>query len=164
MGELKDKIKKSKGIFLLLIGAVLGLLLIFIGTGEKSDGAAKENVYDSLEMTDKYISDLENRVGLILSKMDGIADVSVIITAESVPESVYAQNGRYDNGVLTEKEYVVVGKNDSEAPITVTLIYPKVRGVAVVCRGGSNPINKEKIIGMLSSLFDIPSNNVYGSG
>ena len=96
--------------------------------------------------------------------MDGISDVSVIITAESCAETIYAQNGRYDGGSLTEKEYVIIDKGDHDEPITVKLVFPKIRGVAVVCYGGSNPINREKITNLISSLFDIAKNQVYVSG
>ncbi len=159
------KFKSIKSITLLIIGVIAGLLLIFIGNTDSKN--AKINSPDTekhLDMTDKYIEDLEVRLTQILSKMDGIGDVSVIITADSCIETVYAQNGRYDGGSLTEKEYVIIDSNGNDTPITVKLVYPKIRGVAVVCRGGSNPINQEKITTLVSSLFDIAQNRVYVSG
>ncbi len=159
------KFKSIKSITLLIIGVIAGLLLIFIGNTDSKN--AKINSPDTekhLDMTDQYIKDLEVRLTQILSKMDGIGEVSVIITADSCIETVYAQNGRYDSGSLTEKEYVIIDSNGNDTPITVKLVYPKIRGVAIVCQGGSNPINQEKITNLVSSLFDIAQNQVYVSG
>lgn len=157
--------KGKKSAVLLLIGVIAGLILIFTGTSEKKTSESSlPNLYDQLEVTDKYISDLEVRVTHILSQMDGISNVSVIITADSCAETVYAQNGRYEGGSLSEKEYVIVDRNGSDEPIIIKLVYPRVRGVAVVCYGGSNPINQEKISKLIASLLDIAQNQVYVSG
>lgn len=164
-GFLSGIFKGKKTVFLLLIGVIAGIILIFIGNGEKdAEKSTSPDLSGQIEVTNEYIKNLELRVSQILSKMDGISDVSVIITADSCAETVYAQNGRYDGGSLTEKEYVIVDRGDSDEPIVVKLIYPKIRGVAVVCYGGSNPINQEKISKLLSSLFDIAQNQVYVSG
>ena len=162
---LSTVFKNKKVVILLLIGVVAGVFLIFVGNSEtKSDGKALPDMSAQIEITDEYIRSLEIRVTQILSKMDGISDVSVIITAESCAETVYAQNGRYDGGSLSEKEYVIIDCNGNDEPIAIKLVYPKIRGVAVVCYGGSNPINQEKISKLLSSLFDIAQNQVYVSG
>ncbi len=157
--------KGKKTVILLLIGVVAGIALIFVGNGEKkAEKSSLPDLSGQIEVTNEYIKNLEIRVTQILSKMDGISDVSVIITADSCAETIYAQNGRYDGGSLTEKEYVIIDRGDSDEPIVVKLVYPKIRGVAVVCYGGSNPINQEKISKLLSSLFDIAQNQVYVSG
>lgn len=164
-GALSTIFKNKKTVILLLIGIVAGVFLIFIGNGEaKTESKSLPDLSAQIEVTNEYIKNLEMRVSQILSKMDGISDVSVIITADSCAETVYAQNGRYDGGSLTEKEYVIIDRNGNDEPIVVKLVYPKIRGVAVVCYGGSNPINQEKISRLLSSLFDIAQNQVYVSG
>lgn len=164
-GLLGGIFKGKKTVILLLIGVVAGIFLIFVGNGEKkAEKSSLPDLSGQIEVTNEYIKNLEMRVGQILSKMDGISDVSVIITADSCAETVYAQNGRYDGGSLTEKEYVIIDRGNYDEPIIVKLVYPKIRGVAVVCYGGSNPINQEKISKLLSSLFDIAQNQVYVSG
>ncbi len=164
-GTLSKLFKGKRTAILLFIGVIAGIILIFIGNGEKkSNEPSLPDLSGQIEITNDYIKNLEVRVSQILSKMDGISDVSVIITADSCAETIYAQNGRYDGGSLTEKEYVIIDQGDTDEPIVVKLIYPKIRGVAVVCYGGSNPINQEKISKLLSSLFDIAQNQVYVSG
>ncbi len=150
---------------MLILGVISGLILIFMGQNEKETAESYcPDPSKQFEITDKYISDLEMRLTQIIGQMDGISKVSVIITADSCAETVYAQNGRYDGGSLTEKEYVIVDRDGNDEPIVIKLVYPKVRGVAVVCYGGSNPINQEKISNLVSSLLDIAKNQVYVSG
>ena len=165
--EKKDGVlplfKNKKTALLLVVGVLAGILLIF--TGKSAENNASESKSDAdrenIAKTEEYITILEGRVKSILEGMDGISNVSVIITPESSYESVYAKDCRYDGGSLTEKKYVVVKNDGNEEVVSVTLLFPKVRGVAVVCNGGSNPINQEKIIKLVSSLLDIEQNKVY---
>lgn len=157
--------KGKKAVLLLLVGIIAGILLIFAESNDKNNEISPAiDLSGQIEMTNEYVKNLEIRVTQILSSMDGISNVSVIITADSCAETVYAQNGRYDGGSLSEKEYVIVDRGEIDEPIVVKLIYPKIRGVAVVCYGGSNPINQEKISKLLASLFDITQKQVYVSG
>lgn len=155
--------KKKKGTGWLLLGLAAGILLFLFGSAEngKTETDKTEDPAKEYTAADAYVALLERRVTELLERMDGVADVHVIITADSCAEVLYAQNGSYDNGTLTEKEYVLA---DGDKPIRIKLIYPRLRGIAVVCRGGSNPIQREKIVSLLSSLFDLPSNKVYVTG
>ena len=159
MAEKKDGQTHFRPIVLLIIGIVAGLMLMFIGSNEKKASASlSPSLSEEIEMTDKYVKELENRVCSILESMDGISDVKVIITAKECAEIVYAQNSKYNGGSLSEKEYVMA--DESGMPVKIRIVYPKIKGVAVVCQGGSNPINKERIIELLTSLLDITSSSV----
>ena len=161
-----DKLKNSKGSMFLILGLAAGIILLFIGSGDsaKRKEAAIDTSPDEAEEALDYISELERRVAELLGYMDGISDVHVIITPENAGETVYAQNGSYDGGVMTEREYVITDVDGNGTPIKVKLVFPKLRGIAVVCRGGGNPINQEKIVSLLSALFDLSSNRVYVTG
>ena len=39
-------------------------------------------------------------------------------------------------------------------------IYPEIRGIAVVCDGGNNPVIKEQLVSILSALFGINTNRI----
>ena len=98
----------------------------------------------------------------LISRMDGISDVRVVIIPESTGGRVYAENDRYSDGTMTEREIVIPGSDG--APITVKLRFPELRGVAVVCRGGANPVNQEKIVSLLTALFGLPATRVCVTG
>ncbi len=166
MSDFFNRLKSSKGSIFLLKGLIAGLaLLIFGNSGEEvSEIGEKKSDTEELTLAEEYISELELRVTELIRHMDGISDVHVIITPDTSYETVYAQNGSYDGGALTEREYVITDVDGDGRPIKIKLVFPKIRGIAVVCRGGSNPVNQEKIVSLLTSLFELPSNRVYVTG
>jgi len=108
MSGFLDKMKQSKGTWLLVIGVIAGLLLVFVGNGEESAATPVEDLTASgFSETDDYITTLELRVSRLLEAMDGVSGVSVILLPDITGETVYAQNGRYEGGTMTEREYVL---------------------------------------------------------
>ncbi len=164
MGSFLEKMKQNKGLWLLLIGMAAGLLLLAFGDSKEGEESTVTSPapMPSFAEADQYLANLERRIANLLEAMDGVSNVSVVLTPDGTAESLYAQNGKFEEGALTEREYVIIGR-DGE-PILVRLIYPKLRGVAVVCRGGSNPILQEKIVSLLCALLELPSHNVYVTG
>ena len=152
--------------FLLAIGAVVGIILIYMGSSSSDEKKAdvSETEKNEISQMSEYVNELERRVAEIIEYMDGVTDVHVIITPENAGETVYAQNGSYDKGTLTQKEYVITDVNGDEKLIKIKLVFPKIRGIAVVCKGCGNPINQEKIVSLLSALFELSSNRVYVIG
>lgn len=166
MGTWLSFWKGKKGTLLLVIGLVAGVLLLLFGGGgsSKKEVSSSPTAKEEMAEIDAYVSALEFRVKELLERMDGISDVHLILLPDTCTEVVYAQNGSYDKGYLTEKEYVLKDVDGDDEPIRLKLVYPKLRGASVVCRGGSNPILQEKIVSLLSSLLDLPANRVYVTG
>ncbi|MBE6636328.1 MAG: hypothetical protein E7618_00820 [Ruminococcaceae bacterium] len=164
MTAILDKLKHTKGLWFLLIGLLSGLLLLLIGTEdtakvEESPTPSQEAVFDE---TDAYLSLLERRVTQLLNGMDGVSEASVLLIPDTTTETVYGKNETFDHDTVIREE-ILFSEADGE-PFPITFRYPKLRGIAVVCRGGSNPILQEKIVTMLCSLFDLPSTKVYVTG
>ena len=165
MGMIFERLKQTKGAWLLVIGLIAGLWLLWAAEKEETAPAPSEaESSSSREDTDDYLSSLERRIVLLLEAMDGISEVSVILTADRTEEALYAQDDRYGNGSLPEQSYVILDVNGDDHPLLLGRIYPRIRGAAVVCRGGSSPILQEKIISMLCSLLGLSANNVYVTG
>ncbi len=159
-----EKWKQHKILWLLLIGIAAGVLLLTWEDGKEGEGEETTSPIPTpaFSEAEEYLTNLERRIANLLEAMDGVSDVSVIVTPDGTAESLFAQDGQYEDGALTQREYVIVGR-DGE-PILVRLIYPKLRGVAVVCKGGSNPILQEKIVSLLCALLELSSNKVYVTG
>lgn len=156
-----EKLFKSKAAGFLAIGLAAGiLLLVFGGKADKAEPTPPEPEIDADTDAD-YVSRLETRVAELLTHVDGISDVRVMITPESTKESVYLSNESRSQSVLTEWEYVL---DDGGEPVRIKLVFPEIRGIAVVCRGGSNPINREKVVSLLCSLFGVSANRVFVTG
>lgn len=156
--SIKGKIGKKQIIILVLLGAV-GLFLILFPSGEgkiESDDQA----FTLIDYTEK----LEKRVRELCLAVEGIDKVEVLLTLESGSELVYADN------VKEEKEsgkswsytsdYLTVNNGNGTAAVPVTEIYPKIRGVAVVCNGGGRADVQKKLTELLSAALGIPANRI----
>ena len=38
---------------------------------------------------------------------------------------------------------------------------PSIAGVAIVCKGGGNPVIANQLINMISSAYNVPKNKIY---
>lgn len=79
----------------------------------------------------------EERLAALCNAVDGVADAQVMITYEAV----YASS--------------ILGKSNEGQ---------KICGIAVVCRGGSDPVVQLALHNMLESLYALPSTRISVSG
>lgn len=162
MNEIKAFIKKNKTASVFLLIAFLGaVMLIFSQDGYdgKNNGENTANV--------EYIKGVENKIKQMVSQVCA-GEATVIVTAESENEYVYAENvtentekssGESVRTSIT-KEYAIIGGQ----PIIKSIVKPKIRGIAVVCDNGDDPVIQSKIIGLLSCAYGISSAKIYVSG
>lgn len=118
---MKLKFDKQK---IFLIGlALFGTALIIFGSIGFRDN--KENQ----EYTDVsyYTTYLENRIRELCTSVDGITDATVFLTLESSSERIYSDGGSSD--------YLILSNGNGEEAVMMYEIYPRVRGIAVVCTG-----------------------------
>ena len=86
-----------------------------------------------------------------------------MITYESGEESVFASDKEesFRNGEQKIKnDYIIVDGEKGETGLKIKSIYPEIKGVAVVCSGASDPVIKERIVSVVSALFDISTKNI----
>lgn len=146
-------------LWIILIGAALGVgLLLFSGSTEKAtDAPQKESTYspeeDEMVLYQRY---LEGRVKTLCESVNGIGDVTVIVTLSGSFESVYATE-------LTEKgeEYVIVGSGSSAQALFLSREAPTIAGVGIVCGKGSSAAAKQELISLVSAALNVPSNRIY---
>ena len=123
---------------------------------ERKSTASKE-----VPVTGNYNSDnIQEEVEAVIESIKGAGEAKVFITYESNTENVYAINidEKTDGTDLHYKsEYIIT---DEEQGLIIKVIYPKVRGVAVICEGGNDPLVKEKIYSVISALFDISTSRI----
>ena len=162
MTDIKAFISKNKAAAALLAIAVLGGLLLIFGGGYEKDRSTAENTAN-----EEYISNVENKIEQMIKQVCR-GEVTVIVTAESSEEYVYAENTEE----MTEKngeEAVRISKSNQYATVngqTVikTVLKPKIRGIAVVCHGGDDPVMQYKIIKLLSCAYGISEGKICVAG
>lgn len=157
--------KKLLAALLLLAGAVMLILSETAKSGTVTEAAVTTTVqYSSHE----YVSELENRLESIISSIDGAGETKVMITLESGSEEIYLHDYDYGenidpsgkNIIERKDEYVIVDSDSGENGIVVKVAEPKIRGVAVVCKGGDLPSVRARITEAVTALLDISSTGV----
>ncbi len=154
--NLIEKLKTSKGLPVLIIGIIAGLLLFLVPAESKSSDASTENTDFSRE----YVEYLETKAEKLICEIKGVSSCKVMVSVEGGYTYLYATNVRVtQNGDSkdTQKEYVTVDGNAK--PLLTQQKTPEVIGVAVVCNGISAE-TEVKILDLLSALFDLPSNRI----
>lgn len=145
---------------IVLVG-FLGVFLIALSEmnfENEADKNSKSKSTDSYE----YCSYLEDRVADIISAIDGAGKVRVMITLAETTEYVYAQNQNDTRKTNKESEnsdnkndFVIIEKDNNDSGLLIKTFEPKIRGVAVVCDGGDNPIVQQQIYSAVSAVLNV---------
>lgn len=136
--EIKELFRSEKKIKIILITGALVILLIALSglTTEKKNES--DNVLFDYNQQKQYEEALETKLSDVLSEIEGIGNISIMITLDSSEESVFSDD---------KKEIATVKT-------------PSVRGVIVVCDGGDNIVIKEKVISAVAGVFGISTTHI----
>lgn len=174
-------------LIMLFMAGILVILLSFpsvLGTFQSSDDAKDREVPDLQNDTNTtsysentYISEMENKLKVVLRKVSGVGNVDVMITTkgsqEQVPlkdssstqESLNEEDGeggsRTDNSAQREDSTVLVTNEDGNSvPYILQELEPEIEGVVVIAEGGDNALVKMDIMQAVEVLFDVPAHKV----
>ena len=148
-----EKIKKTdKTKLAIILMVVVGLaLLVFSEFGEEREKGRAEDTDVSF-----YTEYLEERIMRLCTAVEGIDRASVFLTLECSSEYVYSEDGASD--------FLILSGADGEEAVLLQEIYPKVRGVAVVCTGGDLPRVRETLTELLAAALDLPTHRIRIAG
>ena len=133
--ELRSFLKDDKKLTVaLVVGAVL---ILFLSLGGLKGGEA-EAAARPYEDRSAYEAELERRLTDILSEIEGIGELSVMVTLDTSEQTEY-------------------GKNED---MLLSVKMPQVRGVIVVCGGGDSVIVQEKVVRAVTGVFAVSSTRV----
>ena len=151
--KLKEMIKLDKSKLIILIMALTGISLILI-----SSLGGKEKELDTVEYTEVgfYTSYLEGRITDLCNSIYGVSDTKVFLTLDTSSEYVYQGDGVSD--------FLILSGDGGETAVKLCEVYPRVRGIAVVCGGGDIPRVKEAITELLSAALGLPTNKIKVAG
>ena len=161
MTDFRSFITKNKSASILLALALLGTLILVFSSG---DGTEKNGEKTASE---EYIKGIEHKIEQMVSQVCA-GEATVIVTAESEEEYIYAENVQE----VTEKSSSEASRTSKTSECAVvggqalikSVVKPKIRGIAVVCKNGDDPTIQGKIIGLLSCAYGLSSAKIYVSG
>lgn len=157
--DFQSFFKSNKKNLILVLLLIVGLCLIFF-SGEKNNNEA---VGTDLGFDEEvYEQSLEKRLKRIVEEIDGVGEVSVMVTLEGSATYSYATDISQDNGKegSSKKESTIVlstkASSIKEAVISGYTL-PKVKGAAVVCSSNLSATLRAKVIGVVSAALGISS-------
>lgn len=183
--NLRDKINEMgfKRMLQNLLIVVLIAAIVVIASStffeNKNDNRNSEQVSDiqlnkKLNFKTTYEEQLETRLISILEKINGVGEVSIMMTlkvgSEIVPATdtveTESQTNENDAGGGTRKvlqksvDSKIVLKRSSgteDQPLIVKEIMPEVKGVIVVAGGAGNPVIEARITEAVQTVLGIPA-------
>ena len=169
--EKEKKLYAQKHVWIIALIGIIGIALIVFGNGSFKREEKITTAQDSDGEVLGYTEILENKVRAMVREISG-SEAAVLITLECSNESVYADNLKESEVVSSgdtisrssEREYLIMSGENGEEGLLLCEIYPKIRGIAIVCSGGGDPTRQLEIIKLLSVAFGISASKVYVTG
>lgn len=148
---------------LVLLVMVVGLvLLLWPAAGESVQTAAAGTA--SGQVSEFDLTQVEEKLERILSRIDGAGRVSVALTVKNGVERVYATNDAWSqSGDAQEEEaetVVISTGSGTEEVVLVQQRYPAFQGAVVVCDGGGDPATKLLITQAVADLTGLGTDRI----
>lgn len=160
---------------LLISVGLLGLLLIFLSELGGSENPKVASMSQTVE-NEAYIQSMEDKLGKLVEQVSGAGNCHVMVTLEQGTQYVFAseskkvidetqsrdgnENSKVQQKDNSESRIVVLEENGVSRPLVETSKEPQVKGVVVVCEGGSSSIVRERVTEVLTTVLGIGSHQV----
>jgi stage III sporulation protein AG len=158
ISKFSEIINKYKYAFLILL---IGLILM-IGPTLSGNENEDENEITKYELSKTEM--FEEKLSVLLSKVEGAGDVDVMLTVAAGEEVIYQTNDdRIDSNASTDVHMNTVTITDSERNQTglIRQVYPEVyQGAIVVCRGADSPSVRLAIVDAVSRITGLGANAI----
>lgn len=143
--DLKGLLKNPKAVKWVVYGGLALLMLFFLsevfGGSGGGNSAGKLSEINEAAKVEEYEKRIENELERAVSAVKGVGrreGITIMVTLDSLSETVYSEKGSTVKTVIT----------------------PKVRGVAIICEGGGDIVVKQKIIELVSRVLGINSTKI----
>ncbi len=167
-----QRLKLSKWQAVVIAAGLVGILLLCLsslpGKAAQGNGGEAENI--RLDLTE-YEEQIEERLNTLLGSIEGAGETRVMLTLDCGSEPIYATQGKSSQDTSAgegtsqesysaEREYVLVGTGSGEKGLVLKTLEPKVRGVAVLCRGADSLQVRQSIIEAVAAVLGVGSNKI----
>lgn len=153
LNEILKKYTNNKSLYIIIIIGIVFMLMSGGGQKQKDDTKALTyNVYSD-----------EERLQEILSKIDGVGEVSVMITYYGTSSYDVAFEKRVSDSESGEErakseESSVITSNGT--PLVKGEVYPKAKGVVIIAEGAGNVAVKKAITDAATAALEVASYRV----
>ncbi len=179
-GLLKRFAENEKARRILVLIGIGAIGLIFVSSYFSSSKKPAETQPAAVQAgitTGEYTTQLEANLTRLVSGIDGVGEVTVMVTLEKGVEHIYATQEKKSQQTTEDKaseqdvknqaqnqvetSYILVKDADgSQRALSVTEVQPVVKGVVVVCEGGDNPTVQQNVTEAVTTALNISSARV----
>ena len=107
----------------------------------------------------EYESYLEEKTADILKQVDGVGDVTVMITLKSGGQKIIEKD--QSGSSQTDKTSIYEQDSDgSSAPYVSKELSPEIEGVVVIADGGGNAVTAQNITEAVQALFGVEAHKI----
>lgn len=155
--------KKNGTLKLIIIGFLVGIALLLIGSFAFSDenDKADEQMQEG-QKTDafkEYKETVQREVEEICRSVAGVKAASAVVFFDGQGGSIYAQNTQ--SGNTDKTEYVIIGSGSNSHALYIGESLPSLSGIGVVCDTDGNMSVRNEIAALLSAAYGLPLTRVY---
>lgn len=180
--ENKGNKKTIENLVVFVIILIVTVIFInYIWNGDKKEKKNSETKVlaqnsDSSTVSNVNDTSLEYQIENILRKLEGVEDVSVLITygetskvvpmyneesQDSVTQEEDTQGGtRVINESSSKKEVVYEESNGEKSVVTSNVITPEIKGAVIIAKGASNTSVKSNIIQAVEAVTGLPTHKI----
>ncbi|MCD8145341.1 MAG: stage III sporulation protein AG [Oscillospiraceae bacterium] len=164
-------LKRGKEAKWTLLVVLVGVILLCLPTGKTAaDGeetAETEAVADSSEDFD--LEAFEAKVETALAEIDGVGEVTVVLTLKSGFQQIYAANSSSDTdgdgGSESQTSVATVSTGSStEEALEEVRLYPEFQGALVVCDGGNQASVRLAVTESIAALTGLSTEKISVCG
>lgn len=141
------------------------------GEGDAADDATTDFENNDAEIgmtaTAAYAENMEKRLTDMLNNMNGISDVSVMITVKDSGEKVALKDrstskseGSGSSQSSVTEDTVIRDDGSLKEPYVTKYNEPEIEGVVICCRGAENGETTLNITNAVQALFDVPVHKI----
>ena len=180
---------KTQLLILLLAGILLLVIILPVPeaseggtaetgwTSENADAGAGGNSGEEFAALRDYEAYLEEKTARILKKVEGVGDVSVMITLKSDGQRIVekdqsnssqsTEESDSEGGTRTIEDQssdrtsiYTQGADGTSAPYVSKELSPEIEGVAVIADGGDNAVTAQNITEAVQALFGVEAHKI----
>lgn len=171
LGALFNKENRVKTIVVL---GVLGIALILLSEFLPLGGGSKQQTASTASTDELEIKrQVEEKLAELIGSIAGVGECKIMVTYESTVQNVYesdtkttsdsstSEGGNKDKTTQEESVIILENKDGSKEALLKTQLEPKIKGVVIACEGGEDVAVESRIIGVVTTAFQLPTNKVF---
>lgn len=177
-------LKKDRLLIILLTGVLLLVIALPVSKEPETTskkGRTQTRLEGSGNGETNYANQLENRLEQALSQVEGVGQVTVMVTLKSSSEKVIekdrestsedvkeedSQGGERSTWKSSSKEETIYEAGESSSsgqdqkPYVTKELNPEIEGIVVIAEGGDEPVVVENITEAVQALFSVDTHKI----